>query len=128
MLTTPGRKWYLCGVDQHYKERQKLVIIVQPKGLPPTLPPSPAPSPVQHLFNLRGNSVPKKKKVGKLDHSSWTANKKFDHPNNLIETAGEEEAPSVQGIEFTTRACRSRFETHCTGRRLFSLALTWRPG
>ncbi|KAG9145085.1 hypothetical protein Leryth_008892 [Lithospermum erythrorhizon] len=41
-LATPGRKWYICGVDNHCADgKMKLVIIV----LPPVISPAPAPAP-----------------------------------------------------------------------------------
>ncbi|XP_057437744.1 blue copper protein 1a-like [Lotus japonicus] len=39
-LKTGGRKWYICGVDDHCAREMKLVINVQGEGSP-----SPAPSP-----------------------------------------------------------------------------------
>ncbi|XP_068650577.1 uclacyanin 1-like [Aristolochia californica] len=42
-LTTPGKKWYICGVDDHCSYYgQKLKITVLPRGA--YLPPAPAPS------------------------------------------------------------------------------------
>ncbi|KAL2333291.1 hypothetical protein Fmac_014504 [Flemingia macrophylla] len=45
VLTTPGRKWYICGIFGHCNAGQKLAITVQPR----TLPPSPTPSPAPHF-------------------------------------------------------------------------------
>lgn len=57
VLAIPGRKWYICGVEDHCSAGQKLVITVQPQTLPPT--PAPAPSPFQHRPHF-GRWIPKK--------------------------------------------------------------------
>ncbi|KAK7379307.1 hypothetical protein VNO80_04764 [Phaseolus coccineus] len=59
VLTTPGRKWYICGLTGHCNAGQKLFITVQAQTLPPTLPPAPAPSPFQDGPGFDG-WVPKK--------------------------------------------------------------------
>ncbi|XP_029126142.1 mavicyanin [Cajanus cajan] len=62
VLATPGRKWYICGVEGHCNAGQKLVITVQqPQTLPPTPSPAavPAPSPLHHRRHF-GGWVPKK--------------------------------------------------------------------
>lgn len=44
MLSSAGRKWYICGVGKHCElGNQKLVITVMPQSMSPWSAPSPSP-------------------------------------------------------------------------------------
>nr|GMD74981.1 basic blue protein-like [Ipomoea batatas] len=52
-LSSPGKKWYICGVGTHCQSGMKLVINVLPAGgvgTAPSQPPTPAPSAAASKF------------------------------------------------------------------------------
>ncbi|XP_034693507.1 mavicyanin-like [Vitis riparia] len=65
-LDTPGNKWYICGINDHCANGQKLVITVHgslsPEPTPTPIPEAPgpsAPSPNSaHGFSVSGDLVP----------------------------------------------------------------------
>ncbi|MED6171388.1 hypothetical protein PIB30_040248 [Stylosanthes scabra] len=69
VLSSPGRKWYICGVSTHcLNGKMKLAITVQPQfgygGAPSSSPPNPAPTTPSPVSAAKGNSPV---------YSSWIA-------------------------------------------------------
>ncbi|EEF36697.1 Early nodulin 55-2 precursor, putative [Ricinus communis] len=82
LLTTPGRKWYICGVGKHCEYGMKLFINVLPLKVSAPITPSKAPVPVTYGKEfIVGDEAGWR--LG-FDYQAWAKDKQFRVGDKLV--------------------------------------------